>query len=290
MKNRLLKRIKRHIRLFLLAVAVSMSVNQQANATGFPVVDISGIVQAVTDYANQLQQYGEMIAQGTMQADELLTAIDQFETMAEEYDTMLRNLEDLESAIDGGDFAEAFGIITDSKLGDFVNPDFADWAEEALDVWVEIDEARRGRFGGSRRNAEDILDEIRDLFPDDANAIESAEIAFAVQDSTSSQAAVDQMFMDQIDTISENLIKQEELIQGLGPESELKTLQAIAQVLVSQQKLKESELRREASRAQSGTSMEELLAMRQARAKEDEAIRLDEAMGNDLTFSDDEDE
>ena len=288
MKNKMIKRMKRYIKLALLAVALSIAVHQKANASGFPVVDIAGIVQSVTDYASQLQQYGEAIAQGTMQADELLTALDQYEQMAAEYETMLGNLQDLESAISEGDFIDAFGIITDSSLGDFINPDLAEWAEEALDVWVAVDEARRGRYGGTRRTAEEILAEINDLFPNDVNAQEQAEFALNMQDSSSSQSAVDKMFIDQIDSISENLLRQEELIQDLGPESELQTLQAIGLVLVSQQKLKESELRRDVSRSQSGVSIEEILTMRRARAIEDEAIRLDTAMGEDLEFNDGE--
>jgi hypothetical protein len=96
------------------------------------------------------------------------------------------------------------------------------------------------------------------------------------------------MFIQQIEAISENLLRQEELIQDLGPESELQTLQAIGLVLVSQQKLKESELRRDVSRSQSGVSIEEILTMRRARAIEDEAIRLDTAMGEDLEFNEGE--
>jgi len=288
MKNKMIKRMKRYIKLALLAVALSIAVHQKANASGFPVVDIAGIVQSVTDYASQLQQYGEAIAQGTMQADELLTALDQYEQMAAEYETMLGNLQDLESAISAGDFIDAFGIITDSSLGDFINPDLAEWSEEALDVWVAVDEARRGRYGGTRRTAEEVLGDISNLFPDDEVAQEQAVFALNMQDSSASQAAVDQMFIQQIEAISENLLRQEELIQDLGPESELQTLQAIAQVLVSQQKLKESELRRDASRSQSGVSLEEMVAMRRARAIEDEAIRIDTAMGEDLEFNDGE--
>jgi hypothetical protein len=288
MKNKMIKKKKRYIKLGLLAIALSLSVQQKASASGFPVVDIAGIVQSVTDYASQLQQYGEAIAQGTMQADELLTALDQYEQMADEYTTMLGNLQDLQSAISAGDFIDAFGIITDSALGDYINPDYTEWAEEALDVWVAVDEARRGRYGGTRRTAEEILGEINDLFPDDVNAQEQAEFALNMQDSSSSQSAVDKMFIDQIDSISENLLRQEELIQNLGPESELQTLQAIGLVLVSQQKLKESELRRDVSRSQSGVSIEEILTMRRARAIEDEAIRLDTAMGEDLEFNEGE--
>jgi hypothetical protein len=288
MKNKIIKKNKKYIKLSLLAISLSLSVQQKASASGFPVVDIAGIVQSVTDYASQLQQYGEAIAQGTMQADELLTALDQYEQMAEEYTTMLGNLQDLQSAISAGDFIDAFGIITDSALGDYINPDYTEWAEEALDVWVAVDEARRGRYGGTRRTAEEILAEINDLFPDDVNAQEQAEFALNMQDSSSSQSAVDKMFIDQIDGISENLLRQEELIQNLGPESELQTLQAIGLVLVSQQKLKESELRRDVSRSQSGVSIEEILTMRRARAIEDEAIRLDTAMGEDLEFTEGE--
>lgn len=270
----------------LLSATIAFTPVQKVNATGFPVVDIASIVQAVTDYSNQLMQYAEQISQGTLQADELLTAIEQMEQMYTEYDLMVENLADLQDAVDAGDYMEAFGIVTDSNLRQFVNSDILDLSEEALDVYVAVDDARRSRFGGASKTAEEILEEIKDLYPDSPEVVETAQVAFNQQQAHSAKASIDKVFESILDEYEDNILTQEATVNSLGANSEVASLHLIAQILISQNKFKEAEMRHMTARNQSEVSLAEMLAMKRTKEIEETNARMALAMDEELIYED----
>lgn len=264
---------------------VNISVTK-VEASGFPVVDIASIVQAVTDYAQQLTQYAEMIEQTVLTADELATSITQYEQMVTDYEQMVTNLTDLNELMDAGDFLGAFELITDSGLSEFISEDFADIADELLDVWVEVDEARSGRFGGVR-DIENVLAEIEDLYAENPEALEAATIAFNAQNASTSEVSADQIYLEQIASLEENLIEQSDTLNALGPESELATLQFLGQQLVAQQKIQVAQMRHAAVKEQVGFSFDEMVARKKAKSVSDAAVRMQTALDTEIEYPED---
>ena len=257
-----------------------------ASTSGFPVVDIASIVQSVTDYAQQLQQYAEMIENTALTADELAASLTQYEQMITDYELMVENLTDLSSLLDAGDFLEAFELVTDSNLSQFLTEDFADVADELLDVWVVVDEARSGRFGGVK-DIENILAEIEDLYADNPEALEAATLALNAQNAATSEATADNVYLKQIKNIEDNLIAQRGEVRALGSDTELATLQFISNQLISQQQIMIAEMRHRATKEQMGLSFEEMVARKKAKAVEDAAIRMQNALNDDIEYPED---
>jgi len=67
------------VRMKKLAVAIIMAITASqpamAPASGFPVVDIASVAQAVADYSNQLLQYTEQMQQTILEKSQLAQLI-----------------------------------------------------------------------------------------------------------------------------------------------------------------------------------------------------------------------
>lgn len=255
----------------------------KADASGFPVVDIASIVQAVVDYAQQLTQYAEMIQSGLLQAQELVQTIQQYEQMLNEYETMLGNLQDLGSYISSGDMQSAFSLITNSNLSQFVSPEFADMTDDLLEVWVAVDEIRSTQFGGVA-DVERVLADLNSLYPDRPELLEKAELILNYQNSATNVAAINKQYENQLSGFEQNLENQELALNSLGAESELASLQAIANILVSQQRIQIAEMRKNAASDSASISLEEIVARRKAEALEKQLINAQSINDNTITY------
>lgn len=255
----------------------------KADASGFPVVDIASIVQAVVDYAQQLSQYAEMIQSGLLQAQELVQTIQQYEQMLNEYETMLGNLQDLGSYISSGDMQSAFSLITNSNLSQFVSPEFANMTDDLLEVWVAVDEIRSTQFGGVA-DVEQVLADLNSLYPDRPELLEKAELILNYQNSATNVAAINKQYENQLSGFEQNLENQELALNSLGAESELASLQAIANILVSQQRIQIAEMRKNAASDSASISLEEIVARRKAEALEKQLINAQSINDNTITY------
>ncbi|MGO2013268.1 type IV secretion system protein [Pseudoalteromonas sp.] len=255
-----------------VALASTLLMPPKSDASGFPVVDIASIVQAIVDYAQQLTQYAEMVQSGSLQAQELVQTIQQYEQMLNEYETILANLQDLNSYISDGDMKAAFGLMTNSSLRHFVSPEFKDMSGDLLEVWLTVDEARNGRYGGVSDTAQ-VLADINSLYPDRPEVVEQAELILNYQDSATNVAAVNAQYENQLEGFEQNIDSQETAISSLGAESELASLQAIANILVSQQRIQVAAMRKDAASDSASISLEELMARRKAEALEKQLIK-----------------
>jgi len=255
----------------------------KADASGFPVVDIASIVQAVVDYAQQLTQYAEMIQSGLLQAQELVQTIQQYEQMLNEYETMLGNLQDLGSYISSGDMQSAFSLITNSNLSQFVSPEFANMTDDLLEVWVAVDEIRSTQFGGVA-DVEQVLADLNSLYPDRPELLEKAELILNYQNSATNVAAINKQYENQLSGFEQNLENQELALNSLGAESELASLQAIANILVSQQRIQIAEMRKNAASDSASISLEEIVARRKAEALEKQLINAQSINDNTITY------
>ena len=278
--------MKKVFKKTLIATAFSLSLlHAPAQSAGFPVIDIASIVQAVTDYSQQLQQYAEMIEQSALSANELRTALTQYEQMVTDYEQMVKNLSDLGDLLDAGDFLEAFELVTDSNLSQFISDDFSEIADDLLDVWVAVDDARAGRFGGVK-DIENVLVTIEELYADNPEIIAAAQEAFNAQNAQTSKAAANNVYLKQIDGIERKLERQTEKLHSLGPESELATLQFIGQQMVSQQKIEVAKMRQQATKDSIGIGFEEMIARKEAKAIADAAERRQASLNDEIEYPD----
>lgn len=255
----------------------------KADATGFPVVDIASIVQAVVDYSQQLTQYAEMIQSGLLQAQELVQTIQQYEQMLNEYETMLGNLQDLGSFISSGDMRSAFSLITNSNLSQFVSPEFANMTDDLLEVWVAVDEIRSTQFGGVS-DVERVLADLNALYPDRPELLDKAELILNYQNSATNVAAINLQYENQLSGFEQNLENQEVALNSLGAESELASLQAIANILVSQQRIQIAEMRKNAASDSAAIKLEEIIARRKAEALEQKLIHAQSFDNNTVNY------
>lgn len=278
--------LKNKVIAFLLMFTLALPMSpKKAQATGFPVIDIASIVQAVTDYSQQLMQYAEMIQQGAQQGLQIIEQVRQYEQMVMEYETMLNNLKDLSQYISEGDMRAAFQLVTDSNLSQFVSPEFLQMSDDLLEVWVAVDEIRSLQFGGIR-DIEESLNKINDLFPDNPDAAAKAEIILNYQKATVNRAAINAQYEKQVDGFEQNLSRQEQAISSLGGESEIASLQTIAHLLVSQQKMQVASMRQQAATSSASVPIEEIVARKQAEALEAKLIKAQQILSDSITYQD----
>lgn len=276
----------KHILLsaLLIVLLTIVSVPKKVKATGFPVVDLASVVQMLVDLGQQIAQHGEMITTAVNSGLSVVEQIKEYEQMLTEYETTLKNLTDLSGAISDGDFNAAYKLLSNSNLTDFVNEDLLDFSGEMLDVWVAVDDTRRGRLGGARA-IEEILEEMADIYPDDEIIIEHIEIAQNRQASTTTSAAISQAHLESLDGYEEFLVNQEEIISGLGEESELQTLQALAQTLIFQSRMNLSQMKHDAARGATDVSMSEIYSRNMAQSIDRNLVSARQALDTDVIYT-----
>ncbi len=271
------------ISAFLIVSLTIIPAPKKAHATGFPVIDLANIVQMLVDMGMQIAQQAEMITTAVNSGLSVIEQIKEYVQMLEEYETTLTNLKDLGDAIASGDFEAAYGIISNSNLTEFVNEDLVDLSGDMLDVWVAVDDARRGKFGGAKA-IEDILNEVSELYPDNPDVQEIVEISQNRQTASTSSAALSDIQLTNITKFENSIEKQEQLIDGLGEQSELATLQALAQALVFQSKLKVSEMRYDAAKSNVDISIGEIYSRNMAKAIENSLANTQEAINAEIDY------
>jgi hypothetical protein len=67
----------------VLVLMISGCLSFKSIGSGFPVLDIAGLVQAVSQYTMLIQEYDQILKQTGLNTDQLLTAIDQYSRQAD---------------------------------------------------------------------------------------------------------------------------------------------------------------------------------------------------------------
>jgi phage-related protein len=222
-----------NLNLSKLAVAVMMALTissaiipSPSFATGFPVVDIASIAQAVAEYSTQLEQYSEQMQQTVLGEGQLSELIATYEQAMISYDHMLVQMSGLPRMIDARDYgaiANKFASVIDSYPGNVTDFSSSNWVA-------------KGRALSSLNTRIDSVNDleaaIRALPLDSrssANTTTRSNQAFARE-----QLAVGQsMFVDNMsDQLQTQVVRYGDVAQqraALGPEDHLKTLQVMAQ-------------------------------------------------------------
>jgi len=209
-----------------IVIAVTAMGPAYAPASGFPVVDIASVAQAVADYSNQLLQYTEQMQQTILEQSQLAQLISTYEQTMTSYHHMLSQMQGLQRLISKRDYMaimKRFSNVIDMYPGNA--PDFKskEWIAKGKDL---------SRMYNRVSDARDLEDAIRAI-PFDAKSQELQEAA-AQQANTMDQMAVGQSLFSEgmNDELLTNVERAGEVAtkrRSLGPEDHLATLQLMAE-------------------------------------------------------------
>lgn len=209
-----------------IVIAVTAMGPAYAPASGFPVVDIASVAQAVADYSNQLLQYTEQMQQTILEQSQLAQLISTYEQTMTSYYHMLSQMQGLQRLISKRDYMaimKKFSNVIDMYPGNA--PDFKskEWIAKGKDL---------SRMYSRVSDARDLEDAIRAI-PFDAKSQELQETA-AQQANTMDQMAVGQSLFSEgmNDELLTNVERAGEVAtkrRSLGPEDHLATLQLMAE-------------------------------------------------------------
>lgn len=218
-------KIKSALRKLVVAMVIGTT-PVTTYASGFPVVDIASIAQAVADYSNQLLQYTEQMQQTILEESQLAQLIASYEQTMVSYNHMLTQMNSLKRMMDRRDWEglyKKYASVIDSYPGSMPDFNAGKWINKGKDLqslYARIDKAK------------DLEDAIRAI-PFDAKSEDKATLA-SEQSFAREQLAVGQsLFVD--DMNSEIQVQMErygevaEKRAALGPEDHLKTLQVMAE-------------------------------------------------------------
>lgn len=209
-----------------IVIAVTAMGPAYAPASGFPVVDIASVAQAVADYSNQLLQYTEQMQQTILEQSQLAQLISTYEQTMTSYYHMLSQMQGLQRLISKRDYMaimKKFSNVIDMYPGNA--PDFKskEWIAKGKEL---------SRMYNRVSDARDLEDAIRAI-PFDAKSQELQETA-AQQANTMDQMAVGQSLFSEgmNDELLTNVERAGEVAtkrRSLGPEDHLATLQLMAE-------------------------------------------------------------
>ena len=209
-----------------IVIAVTAMGPAYAPASGFPVVDIASIAQAVADYSNQLLQYTEQMQQTILEQSQLAQLIATYEQTMTSYYHMLSQMQGLQRLISKRDYMaimSKFSNVVDMYPGNTPNFQSKEWIAKGKDL---------SRMYNRVADARDLETAIRAI-PFDAKSAELQETA-AAQANTMDQMAVGQsLFSESMnDELLTNVERAGEVAdkrRSLGPEDHLATLQLMAE-------------------------------------------------------------
>lgn len=209
-----------------IVIAITAMGPAYAPASGFPVVDIASIAQAVSDYSNQLLQYTEQMQQTILEQSQLAQLIAQYEQTMTSYYHMLSQMQGLQRLISKRDYMaimNKFSNVVDMYPGNTPNFQSKEWIAKGKDL---------SRMYNRVADARDLETAIRAI-PFDGKSAELQETA-AAQANTMDQMAVGQSLFsegmnDELLTNVERAGEVADKRRSLGPEDHLATLQLMAE-------------------------------------------------------------
>lgn len=209
-----------------IVIAVTAMGPAHAPASGFPVVDIASVAQAVADYSNQLLQYTEQMQQTIFEQSQLAQLIATYEQTMTSYYHMLSQMQGLQRLISKRDYMaimSKFSNVVDMYPGNTPNFQSKEWIAKGKDL---------SRMYNRVADARDLETAIRAI-PFDGKSAELQETA-AAQANTMDQMAVGQsLFSESMnDELLTNVERAGEVAdkrRSLGPEDHLATLQLMAE-------------------------------------------------------------
>ncbi|OCH43290.1 hypothetical protein [Aliivibrio fischeri] len=205
----------------IIAALISSSLSMPALGTGFPVVDIAGLAQAVTQYSQLIQEYDQILKQTGLNTDQLLTAIDQYTQTLIEYQVLLNQVESLKGKMDRKDYA---------SLGRDVNRLYENHLNDT-DVPQSLELSRRYDDLGTRDDMNALAEDALNYVPRDVAH------TYNLANDANNQSAERELYRSLNAQSREDIAHVDKQRVGLGSQSQLATMQLMVeqnQILIDQ--------------------------------------------------------
>ena len=258
------------VRYFLAGFLVLLlSVPQASRAGGFPVFDGVNLGQSITGYIQNLMDYAEQLSQLSMLDSQYLTQLQQYQRELEEYQHYLRQVEQLGSVVSAADWQK----ILEQTITYYGNSPWASipnvnvmTSKGAESVKTIVETAY-----DLPENVADTVTEWKGRIP--GYQMTSREQAAHAKDYAHMQRLVDRQMavaknQDDMNTRSPMIADFKDKANNLGEDSHLQTQQLIAQqmaFLLQQQEIQSSQLNQLIG---SQETMSEFAAAKSAEARE----------------------
>ena len=205
----------------VLVLIISGCLSFKAVGSGFPVVDLAGLVQAVTQYSQLIQEYDQILKQTGLNTDQLLTAIDQYTQTLREYQVLLNQVESLKNKLDRKDY---MAISRDmNRL----------YENHLLDTEVPqtLELSRRQADFGTRDNMNTLATDALSYVPQDLS------YSYNLANNANNESKEREYYRDINKQSRADIDHLDEQRLSLGSQSELATLQLLVeqnQILIDQ--------------------------------------------------------
>lgn len=217
--------------VFIIFIAVALmtvgTVSNNAKCGGIPVFDGSNLINQLKDYLQQMQQYSAVIDSNTLLGNQLSQAVQEYQQVLKEYQHYLARMKSVRHIIDNQDWARMMRLIKSyygaSKISGVIknNPSSP----------------------GYEKNLNDSL-KVYGHVPEDPNNVETESKALGIwtkdyQEQVNRDYQIYDLHKDRFRKASKNrktsedrvngvLAKHTKILNQLGDEDDVATLQAIA--------------------------------------------------------------
>jgi len=255
---------------------------QRAQASGFPVVDIAHIAQSIVGYVQELADYVEAIQQTALSTSQLTQMITDYTQVLQEYEHYLDQIRQLQDVISGDDWNELIATveaelaeISDISLTQVLDPEDGDYEADLREIL-----ANQGL-------AAPVPADVTDFYEDDLNvpageldameerllALDNNYLRYAAQHENVARNAQNMADLDlQIQAV-------QNAAANLGEQSDLATLQMIAQIQLLQMKQQSLAMQQRNQELQLYEPASALINQQRARSIAREQARLADAIG-----------
>lgn len=225
-----------------LAFSLTITPIKQTQATGIPVVDISHIVQTIAGYVQSLTEYSEIISQGVIEAAELAQIIDQYQQMLIEYESYLKQIRQLKDVIDIASWSDILNAVqnidygnTDIALIPELDPTDEDFTKDLITIVAKNNTVPY--ITDNVLNSMEDLGAAQKMRNKIGRTNKRLSNKHQVYENQLAAVALNKMASDQRKIAINDAVLQ---VENLGEESDLATLQLIANQQLLQAKQNEA--------------------------------------------------
>ncbi|EGR0546758.1 hypothetical protein ACQ5UA_17770 [Vibrio cholerae] len=252
----------------LISSVLALLMSIKSYSSGFPVIDISVLMQSVTQYTQLLKEYEQILNQTGLNTQQLLQLIEQYEQTLREYQVLLNQVEGLKNKIARRDFP---ALERDLRR---LNEQYNGTQE------VQVNKSVTNRYGSISNQADlnKLADDALGYTPPDLSQ------AYTLANDANVKANQRQYFSERNSKTRSDIERIDSERLNLGDQSELATLQLLVeqnQILMEQIDL-QNEMR--LSEMSYSNQSDQRISNAILRAKERNLKRLKEAKENGITI------
>lgn len=209
--------------LFLTIVGIS---HRTPLASGFPVIDISNLLQNTQQALKQIMELQELLKQGTDLANQYKTILDEYQRALEEYGHYLKQIEGLRDKISDQDWQAIMELIL-SYYGESERSEIVEMDPDEPDYEDQVDEtlAKYGYVPPDPAEVEFMAKQLGIWSDQYRQEVEEDYRNFNLYKDRMRMVSKNNQNINQM---SNMIARHQDTVSNLGDESDLATLQEIA--------------------------------------------------------------